>query len=212
MRAFLAAVIVLALCSPAAAADRVIAVLGDSLTAGLGVAPDDAYPALLEARLKREDYDYRVVNAGVSGDTSSGGLRRLDWVLKLKPEVVIVALGANDGLRGQSVVQLHDNLVAIVRKAQQAGARVLLAGMRMPPNYGAAYTREFAAVYPEVARRMNVPLVPFLLEGVAAEVRLNQGDGIHPNAEGQRLVAEHVWPHLRPLLVKRGATDPARRS
>ena len=212
MRAFLAAVIVLALCSPVAAADRVIAVLGDSLTAGLGVAPDDAYPALLEARLKREDYDYRVVNAGVSGDTSSGGLRRLDWVLKLKPEVVIVALGANDGLRGQSVVQLHDNLVAIVRKAQQAGARVLLAGMRMPPNYGAAYTREFAAVFPEVARRMNVPLVPFLLEGVAAEVRLNQGDGIHPNAEGQRLVAEHVWPHLRPLLVKRGATDPARRS
>jgi len=212
MRAFLAAVIVLALCSPVAAADRVIAVLGDSLTAGLGVAPDDAYPALLEARLKREDYDYRVVNAGVSGDTSSGGLRRLDWVLKLKPEVVIVALGANDGLRGQSVVQLHDNLVAIVRKAQQAGARVLLAGMRMPPNYGAAYTREFAAVFPEVARRMNVPLVPFLLEGVAAEVRLNQGDGIHPNAEGQRLVAEHVWPHLRPLLVKRGATDPSRRS
>jgi len=212
MRAFLAAVMVLTLCSPAAAADRVIAVLGDSLTAGLGVAPDDAYPALLEARLKREDYDYRVVNAGVSGDTSSGGLRRLDWVLKLKPEVVIVALGANDGLRGQSVVQLHDNLVAIVRKAQQAGARVLLAGMRMPPNYGAAYTREFAAVFPEVARRMNVPLVPFLLEGVAAEVRLNQGDGIHPNAEGQRLVAEHVWPHLRPLLVKRGATDPARRS
>ena len=212
MRAFLAAVIVLALCSPAAAADRVIAVLGDSLTAGLGVAPDDAYPALLEARLKREDYDYRVVNAGVSGDTSSGGLRRLDWVLKLKPEVVIVALGANDGLRGQSVVQLHDNLVAIVRKAQQAGARVLLAGMRMPPNYGAAYTREFAAVFPEVARRMSVPLVPFLLEGVAAEVRLNQGDGLHPNAEGQRLIAEHVWPHLRPLLVKRGATDPARRS
>ena len=211
MRAFLAAVIVLALCSPAAAADRVIAVLGDSLTAGLGVAPDDAYPALLEARLKREDYDYRVVNAGVSGDTSSGGLRRLDWVLKLKPEVVIVALGANDGLRGQSVVQLHDNLVAIIRKAQQAGARVLLAGMRMPPNYGAAYTREFAAVFPEVARRMSVPLVPFLLEGVAAEVRLNQGDGLHPNAEGQRLIAEHVWPHLRPLLVKRGA-DPTRRS
>ena len=211
MRAFLAAVIVLALCSPAAAADRVIAVLGDSLTAGLGVAPDDAYPALLEARLKREDYDYRVVNAGVSGDTSSGGLRRLDWVLKLKPEVVIVALGANDGLRGQSVVQLHDNLVAIVRKAQQAGARVLLAGMRMPPNYGAAYTREFAAVFPEVARRMNVPLVPFLLEGVAAEVRLNQGDGIHPNADGQRLIAEHVWPHLRPLLVK-PAPSPARRS
>ena len=210
MRAFLAAAMILVLCAPVAAADRVIAVLGDSLTAGLGVAPDDAYPALLEARLKREDYDYRVVNAGVSGDTSAGGLRRLDWVLKLKPDVVIVALGANDGLRGQSVAQLHDNLVAIVQKAQKAGARVLLAGMRMPPNYGAAYTREFAAVFPEVARRTNVPLVPFLLEGVAAEVRLNQGDGIHPNAEGQRLIAEHVWPHLRPLLVK--PPPPARRS
>src|SRR5687767_9612859 len=169
MRAFLAAVIVLALCSPAAAADRVVAVLGDSLTAGLGVTPDESYPALLEARLKREGYDYRVVNAGVSGDTSSGGLRRLDWVLRAQPEIVVVALGANDGLRGQPVALLRDNLVAIVQKARAAGARVLLAGMRVPSNYGAEYTRDFAAVFPEVARRTGVPLVPFLLEGVAAE-------------------------------------------
>jgi acyl-CoA thioesterase-1 len=213
MKAFLAALVVILAASPAMAADRVIAVLGDSLTAGLGVTPDEAYPALLEARLKREGYDYRVINAGVSGDTSSGGLRRLDWVLRLQPDVVIVALGANDGLRGQPVATLRDNLVAIVRKARAAGTRVLLAGMRVPPNYGAAYARDFAAVFPEVARRTNVALVPFLLKGVAAEVRLNQGDGIHPNAEGQRLIADHVWPHLRALLVKPGAraVPPARR-
>jgi acyl-CoA thioesterase-1 len=202
----LALVATLSLDLPGAlAAGRVIAVVGDSLTAGLGVAPDDAYPALLEARLRREGYDYHVVNAGVSGDTSAGGLRRIDWVLRLRPEVVVVALGANDGLRAQPVAALRDNLVAIVQKARAAGARVLLAGMRVPPNYGAAYARDFAAVFPDVARRTNVPLVPFLLEGVAAEVRLNQGDGIHPNAEGQRVIAEHVWPHLRPLLVKPGA-------
>lgn len=214
MKVWIAAVVLLTFASPAMAADRVIAVLGDSLTAGLGVTPDEAYPALLEARLEREGYDYRVINAGVSGDTSSGGLRRLDWVLRLQPEVVVVALGANDGLRGQPVATLRDNLVAIVQKARAAGVRVLLAGMRVPPNYGAAYARDFAAVFPEVARRTNVALVPFLLEGVAAEVRLNQGDGIHPNAEGQRMIADHVWPHLRALLVKPGAraAPPARRS
>ena len=202
MRLFGTALLILAVTSPAAAAGRVIAVLGDSLTAGLGVAPDEAYPALLEARLKGDGFDYRVVNAGVSGDTSSGGLRRMDWVLRLQPDVLIVALGANDGLRGLPVALLRDNLVTIVERARAAGARVLLAGMRMPTNYGAAYTREFAAVFPAVARRTNVPLVPFLLEGVAAQARLNQGDGIHPNPEGQRVIAEHLWPHLRPLLVK----------
>jgi acyl-CoA thioesterase-1 len=209
MTVWLAALLVFALVTPASASGRVIAVLGDSLTAGLGVAPDEAYPAQLEARLKREGYDYRVINAGVSGDTSAGGLRRIDWVLRLRPDVVIVALGANDGLRGQPVRELRDNLVAIVKKARDANARVLLAGMRVPTNYGPDYTRDFAAVFPEVARRTNVPLVPFLLEGVAAEVRLNQGDGIHPNAEGQRLIAEHLWPHLRPLLVKSGAAPRA---
>jgi acyl-CoA thioesterase-1 len=192
----------------------VIAVLGDSLTAGLGVTPEESYPALLQARLTREGYDYRVVNAGVSGDTSSGGLRRLDWVLKQRPAIVVVALGANDGLRGQPVAMLRDNLLAIVQKARAAGARVLLAGMRLPTNYGDAYNREFAAVFAEVAKKASVPLMPFLLEGVAAEARLNQADGIHPNADGQKIVAEHLWPHLRPLLVKSGTTTtpPARRS
>jgi acyl-CoA thioesterase-1 len=208
MRLFVTALLILAVTAPAAAAERVIAVLGDSLTAGLGVAPDEAYPALLEARVKRDGFDYRVVNAGVSGDTSSGGLRRVDWVLRLQPDVLIVALGANDGLRGQPVALLRDNLVAIVQRARAARVRVLLAGMRVPTNYGAAYTRDFAGVFPEVARKTGVPLVPFLLEGVAAEVRLNQPDGIHPNAAGQRAIAEHLWPHLRPLLVKPGAAAP----
>jgi acyl-CoA thioesterase-1 len=214
MRVLIAALLLVLVTSPAWAGGRVIAVLGDSLTAGLGVAPDEAYPALLEARLKREGYDYRVVNVGVSGDTSSGGLRRMDWVLRQQPEILIVALGANDGLRGQPVALLRENLTAIVQKARAAGARVLLAGMRVPPNYGAPYARDFAAVFPAVAKKTNVPLVPFLLEGVGGEVRLNQGDGIHPNVEGQRLIANHVWPHLRPLLVKPGVTTtpPARRS
>ncbi len=215
MTVFVAALLLLVACAtPAHAAPRVIAILGDSLTAGLGVTPDEAYPALLEARAKREGYDYRVVNAGVSGDTSSGGLRRLEWLLRTPPEILVVALGANDGLRGQPVTLLRDNLLAIVQKARAAGVKVLLAGMRMPPNYGAEYARDFAAVYADVARKTNVPLMPFLLEGVAADARLNQGDGIHPNAAGHRVIAERMWPYLRPLLVKSGTTaaPPARRS
>jgi acyl-CoA thioesterase I len=180
--------------------ERVIAALGDSLTAGLGVAADEAYPARLEARLSREGYAYRVVNAGVSGDTTAGGLRRVDWVLRAKPEIVIVALGANDGLRAQSPQAMRENLAAIVRRVQAAGARVLLAGMRLPPNYGAEYTKEFQAVFPEVARSTGVAFMPFLLDGVAADPRLNQPDGIHPTAAGQQVIADHLWPYLRPLL------------
>lgn len=197
-----AAVLLLALvlAPPVAGAERVIVALGDSLTAGLGVAAEEAYPALLEARLRRDGLDYRVVNAGVSGDTSAGGRRRVDWVLRSKPEVVIVALGANDGLRGLPVAELRANLEAIVRRVQAAGVRVLLVGMRVPPNYGDDYARAFAAVFPAVARRTGVPLAPFLLEGVAGAPRLNQPDGIHPTAEGQRGIAAVLWPHLRPLL------------
>ncbi len=202
LRALALVVTLLALAAPAAGAGRVVAVLGDSLTAGLGVASEDAYPALLEARLKREGYDYRVVNAGVSGDTSAGGLRRIEWVLKLRPEVVVVALGANDGLRGQPADALRDNLTRIVERVKAAGARVLLAGMRVPPNYGEDYARAFAAVYPDVAKATGVPLVPFLLDGVAGDPKLNQLDGIHPTVEGQRVIAERLWPSLRPLLAK----------
>ena len=194
--------VVLAVAVPVAAAERVIVALGDSLTAGLGVARDEAYPALLEARLRRDGRDYRVVNAGVSGDTSAGGRRRVDWVLRSKPDVVIVALGANDGLRGLPVEELRENLEAIVRRLQAAGVRVLLAGMRVPPNYGDDYARAFAAVFPAVARRTGVPLAPFLLEGVAGQAGLNQPDGIHPTAQGQRLIADALWPHLQRLLAR----------
>ena len=195
-------VLLLLVASPASAADHVIAALGDSLTAGLGVSPEEAYPAMLEARLRREGFEYRVINAGVSGDTSAGGLRRIDWVLKLRPDVVIVALGANDGLRGQAPDVLRDNLTRIIERARAAGVRVLLAGMRVPPNYGDDYARAFAGVYPAVARATGVPLAPFLLDGVAGDARLNQPDGIHPTVEGQRVIAERLWPYLKPLLTK----------
>jgi len=180
--------------------DAVVVALGDSLTAGLGVAADEAFPARLEARLKTEGYVYRVVNAGVSGDTTAGGLRRVDWVLRARPEVVIVALGANDGLRGQDPRAMRANLDEIVARLQAARARVLLVGMRLPPNYGGDYTKEFEAVFPAVARRAKVPLMPFLLDGVAGVPRLNQADGIHPTAEGQQTIADHLWPFVRPLL------------
>jgi acyl-CoA thioesterase-1 len=188
--------------SAPAQAGETIAVLGDSLTAGLGVALDEAYPALLQERLRREGYDYRVVNAGVSGDTTAGGLRRVDWVLRARPAIAVVALGANDGLRGLSVAAMRANLEQIVERFRAAGTQVLLAGMRVPPNYGEAYGREFAAAFPAVARKTGAALMPFLLDGVAADPRLNQADGIHPNAQGQAVIAERVWPYLRPLLRK----------
>lgn len=180
----------------------VIAVLGDSLTAGLGVAADEAFPARLESRLRSEGYEYRVVNAGVSGDTTAGGLRRVDWVLRVRPVVVVVALGANDGLRGQSPAAMGKNLEAIIARLTASGSRVLLAGMRMPPNYGAEYTREFAGVFPDVARRTHVALMPFLLEGVAADPRFLQPDGLHPNAAGHQIIADRLWPYLLPLLQR----------
>lgn len=182
--------------------EPVIAVLGDSLTAGLGVAAEDAFPARLQARLRREGYRYRVVNAGVSGDTSAAALRRVDWVLRTRPEVVIVAVGANDGLRGLSVPAMRGNIEKIVTRLRAAGARVLLAGMRVPPNYGDEYARSFEASFAAVARQTGVRLMPFLLDGVAARPALNQPDGIHPTAEGQRIIADNVWPHLAPLLTK----------
>jgi acyl-CoA thioesterase-1 len=164
------------------------------------VAPDEAYPARLQARLDREGYRYRVVNAGVSGDTTAGALRRLAWALSAKPDIVIVALGANDGLRGQSVAAMRRNLAQIVERCRAGGARVLLAGMRLPPNYGRDYARAFARAFPEVAKRANVAFVPFLLDGVAADPRLNLADGIHPNAAGHAIIAERLWPYLRPYI------------
>jgi acyl-CoA thioesterase-1 len=180
--------------------ERVLLCFGDSLTAGLGVAPAEAYPARLGARLEAEGYRYRVVNAGVSGDTTAGGLRRVEWALRLAPEVVILALGANDGLRGQDLGAVRANLDELVTRFQRGGARVLLAGMRLPPNYGRPYATEFRRIYETVARLRRVAFMPFLLDGVGGDPRLNQPDGIHPNAEGHRVIAERLWPHLRPLL------------
>jgi acyl-CoA thioesterase-1 len=197
------ALALLAVPAPAALGNaRVVVALGDSLTAGLGVAADEAWPALIEGRLKREGYPHRVVNAGVSGDTTAGGLRRVDWVLRSRPEVVVVALGANDGLRGLDPGVMEANLLAIVERLRAGGARVLVAGMEVPPNYGTAYARAFRGVFPDVARQTGAALMPFLLDGVAADPRLNLADGIHPNAAGHRAIAERVWPHLVALLVR----------
>jgi acyl-CoA thioesterase-1 len=181
------------------ARERVIVALGDSLTAGFGVPPEQAYPARLQARLRAAGYPYRVVNAGVSGDTSAGGLRRVDWALRAGPEIVIVALGANDGLRGLDLDALRANLTAIAARVEAAGARVLLAGMRLPANYG-GYGRDFHAVFEAVARERRAAFMPFLLDGVGGVPRLNLPDGIHPTAEGYGVVVDRLWPYLLPLL------------
>jgi acyl-CoA thioesterase-1 len=191
-----------ALGAPAATAqpDRVIVTFGDSLTAGQGVAPDQSYPALLGAKLRTEGFSYRVVNAGVSGETTSGGLRRVDWALKSKPDIVLLELGVNDAFRGQDLDRVRDNLGAMVSRFEAGGARVLLLGMRLPPNYGAGYAGQFEKMYAEVAARRKVALMPFFLDGVGAVARLNQPDGIHPTAEGYRIIVERLWPYLEPLL------------
>lgn len=196
----IACVLIAALAVTVGAGERVIVILGDSLTAGLGVAPDEAYPARLQARLTREGYPYRVVNAGVSGDTTAGGLRRLPWLLRQRPEIAIVALGANDGLRGLDLSATRRNLEEAIALAQGAGVRVVLAGMKLPPNYGPAYTREFEALFPQLADAHEIALIPFLLEGVAARPELNLADGIHPNARGYQRVADNVLAVLLPLL------------
>jgi acyl-CoA thioesterase-1 len=203
MRPLLAALALIALATaPAAAAqERVIVAFGDSLTAGLGVPVEQSYPSRLAERLKAEGYIYRVVNAGVSGDTTAGGLRRVDWALRLKPEIVILELGANDALRGQDLAAVRANVDELVVRFQSAGTRVLVAGMRLPPNYGPRYGGEFQRIFEDVARRRGAALMPFFLDGVAGVPRLNQPDGIHPTAEGYSVVVDRLWPHLRPLLA-----------
>lgn len=189
--------------APSPPADDVplVVFLGDSLTAGLGLDEERAYPAVISRRLAAAGTPIRVVNAGVSGDTTAGGLRRLGWLLRQQPDVVVVSLGGNDGLRALDVEMSEENLRQIVVQARAAGARVLLTGMLVPPNYGPDYAARFHAIYPRLAAELDVPLVPFLLEGVAADPALNQGDGIHPNAEGQERVAEVVLPYLKDVLA-----------
>jgi acyl-CoA thioesterase-1 len=187
----------------AAASERIV-FLGDSLTAGLGLEADQAYPAIIERTLHEQGLNVQVVNAGVSGDTTAGGLRRLDWLMKQSPDVLVVGLGGNDGLRGLDPKSSEQNLREIIRKARQSGAKVLLLGMMIPPNYGPEYTSQFRAIYPRLAKEFDVPLVPFLLEGVGGDPRLNQADGIHPTAEGQKIVARNVLTYLRPMLEGKG--------
>lgn len=184
---------------PRAAQPRIVA-LGDSLTAGYGLEPGDAYPAQLQRFIDVAGLGYSVVNMGVSGDTSAGGLSRLDWALEGDVRILIVALGGNDGLRGLSPADLERNLGTIIDRARQRDIKVLLCGMEAPPNLGPAFTRDFRAVYPRLAREKGVELLPFLLEGVAGVASLNQADGIHPTAEGARRVADLVWARLRPML------------
>ena len=195
-----------------AAGPRVV-FLGDSLTAGLGVDKGQAFPALLGDELEAADLPAQVVNAGVSGDTTAGGLARLDWLLKQKPDVLVVGLGGNDGLRGLPVAESEKNLLEIVRRAQSAGANVLLLGMQMPPNYGPQYVADFRAIYPRVAEQTGAPLVPFLLENVGGVAGLNQADGIHPTVAGHKVVAANVLPKLRELVAARekpNGNGPAR--
>lgn len=174
--------------------------LGDSLTAGLGVAAEEAYPSLLQQKIDAAGLAFHVVNAGVSGDTSAGGLSRLDDALNGDVRVLVVALGGNDALRGLPVAELRKNLAAIIERAQARKIPVVLAGMEAPPNFGENYTAAFHQVYPDLATQYHVQVIPFLLQGVAGIERLNQRDGIHPTAEGARIVADNVWSVLRPML------------
>ena len=185
---------------PRAAAKPRVVFLGDSLTAGLGLPSDQSYPALIGRKLKEQGYDYEIVNAGVSGDTSAGGLRRLDWSLDGDVRALVLALGANDGLRGLPTDDMKRNLEAVLERAKARNIPVVLAGMEAPPNNGPDYTRAFREVYTELAKEYSVRFVPFLLLGVAGNASLNQGDGIHPNARGAEIVADLVLAELEPVL------------
>jgi acyl-CoA thioesterase-1 len=177
-----------------------IVFLGDSLTAGLGLPSDQSYPSLIGKKLKDSGYDYEIVNAGVSGDTSAGGVRRLEWSLEGDVRALVLALGANDGLRGLPADDMKKNLEAVLDHAKSRHIPVVLAGMEAPPNNGPEYTREFREVYADLAKEYEVRFVPFLLLGVAGDASLNQGDGIHPNARGAEIVANLVLSELEPLL------------
>ena len=176
-------------------------VVGDSISAAFGLDSRQGWVALLEKRLEQEGFAHKVVNASISGDTSAGGAARLSALLaEHRPELVIIELGGNDGLRGQPPAQLQQNLASMVEKSQQAGAKVLILGMRLPPNYGVRYTTAFAEVFPKVAEASGAALVPFVLEGIGGVSSMMQADGIHPTAEAQPVLLDNVWPTLKPLL------------
>jgi acyl-CoA thioesterase I len=182
---------------------KTIVFFGTSLTAGLGVQPGQSFPGVIQRKLQEAGYKYRVVNAGLSGETSAGGLSRIDWILKNnKVDIFVLELGANDGLRGLDIDKTRKNLSEIIDKvrAQAPEAKILLAGMQVPPNMGQDYSIRFRQIFVELANKQNAILIPFLLEGVGGNPKLNQPDGIHPNVEGHKIMAENVWKELKPLL------------
>lgn len=185
-------------------ADKTIVFMGDSLTAGYGVGNDRAFPALIQDQLDEEGFAYRVMNAGVSGETSAGGLSRINWLLKRPIDIFVLELGANDGLRGQSVKSTKTNLTAILKRVKEKypEAQTILAGMQVPPNMGPDYAGEFKSAFAEVAEETGAYLIPFILEGVGGIEGLNQADGIHPNPEGHVIIKDLVWKHLEPFLEK----------
>ena len=180
----------------------VVLALGDSLTAGFGVDPEENFPSRLQLKIDNAGLAYKVVNAGVSGDTTAGGVRRINWLMKHKPQIVILALGANDGLRGLSTDEMRSNLETMIRISQENGARVLLAGMKALPNYGEDYILKFESVYPELAKKYDLVYLPFLLEGVAGVREFTRPDGLHPTGSGYKIIADLVWQHLQPMLKK----------
>jgi acyl-CoA thioesterase-1 len=201
MYRFLFAVIVSLISMSAMAKPPVIIVLGDSISAGYGIEVDEGWVALLQKKLLEAKINYNISNASISGDTSAGGLARIDPLLTAhKPAIVLLQLGANDGLRGLSPVQMKSNLSEIVHRAQKAGAKVILLGMKIPPNYGKRYVDMFYNVYPQLAKELDIPFVPFLLEDVALNKNLMQADGLHPNAKAQPILANKIEPYLFPLL------------
>lgn len=185
---------------------RTIVILGDSLTAGYGLdnPAADAYPALLQKKIDDAKFPWRVINAGISGDTTAGGVRRIKWVLNQKVDLLVIALGGNDGLRGVSPAVTQNNLQSIIDQARATYPEILIivAGMQMPANMGTAYTKEFREIFPAVAEKNDAPLVPFLLDGVGGRPWLNQPDFIHPTAAGQKILADNVWKVLKPVLKK----------
>jgi acyl-CoA thioesterase-1 len=184
--------------------EKVILFLGDSLSAGFGLDVAEAFPSLIQKRIEQEKLPFKVVNAGLSGETTAGGLRRIDWLLKQKVDVLVIELGGNDGLRGIAPSETEKNLQGIIDKAREKNPDmvIVLAGMQAPPNMGKDYTEKFRAIFPRLAKKNSITLIPFLLEGVAGNPNLNLPDGIHPTAEGHRLIAQTVWSTLNPVLTR----------
>lgn len=198
MKTLLTVIFIFLITTGLQAQEKTILFFGDSITAGYGVGKDQAFPALIQEKIDSLSLNYEVINGGLSGETSAGGLRRIDWMLQRKIDIMILELGGNDGLRGIDLTTTKQNLQKIIDKTQQKypDIKIILAGMQVPPNLGADYTKQFRSIYPELARENNLPLIPFILEGVGGVEELNLPDGIHPTAEGHKIIAETVWNEL----------------